>query len=416
MNPVFIFIYDLAIQFYLLAIRISSLFTSKAKLFIEGRKNLFSELKSTINKDDFIVWMHCASVGEYEQGRPVIEKLKAENQNLKVLLTFFSPSGYAQRKNISSADYIFFLPVDTKKNAEEFIGIINPRLAIFVKYEFWFHHLNELKKKNIPAVLISGIFRNEQLFFKWYGKPFLSIIKSFKKIFVQNKNSLALLSEFGLTNAVLSSDTRFDRVLQIKNNAKQFTEIKKFCGDCKIIIAGSTWPNDEKILIQFIQQQKNSDLKWIIAPHEISEKHVGALIYQLGEKAIRYSQIQNATTDKQFLVIDNIGMLSSIYRFASIAYIGGGFGKGIHNILEATVYGVPVLFGPNYKKFKEAIDLIQTKSCFSIQNENEFSTITNQLLTDKHFYSGCSAGCIDYVKNNSGATDQIVQYITKEIF
>lgn len=233
---------------------------------------------------------------------------------------------------------------------------------------------------------------------------------------MQDKNSFELLNEFRFNNDLQSSDTRFDRVLQVKTNAKQFPEMEKFCSDSKIIIAGSTWPDDEKILIQFIQKQKNSNLKWIVAPHEISEQHVSSLINQLGEKAIRFSQIQNSTNDKQFLIIDNIGMLSSIYRYGTIAYVGGGFGKGIHNILEAAVYGVPVLFGPNYKKFREANDLIQTESCFSIQNENEFDFKITQLLNDKKLYSECSIGCYDYVKNNSGATDQIVQYIKKEIF
>ncbi len=415
MNSIFIFLYDLAIQFYWFAIRISSLFHPKAKQFIAGRKNLFNEIKNIIKEQDYIVWMHCASVGEYEQGRPVIEKLKAENQNCKVVLSFFSPSGYAQRKNISDADYIFYLPIDTKNNAAKFISVLKPQLAIFVKYEFWFHHLNELKKKNIPVVLISGIFRREQLYFKWFGKPFLSVIKSFNKIFTQDINSLELLNEFGFNNAVLSSDTRFDRVLQVRNNAKQFPEIEKFCGDEKIIIAGSTWPEDEKILIQFIQQQKNSELKWIIAPHEISEKHISNLINQLGEKAIRFSQIQKATIENQFLVIDNIGMLSSIYRYGTIAYVGGGFGKGIHNILEAAVLGIPVLFGPNYKKFREAKDLIQMQSCFSIRNEKEFHSKINQLLIDKKLYNQCSDGCTDYVKKNSGATEQIVKFLNKEI-
>ena len=254
------------------------------------------------------------------------------------------------------------------------------------------------------------------MFFNRFGKPFLSIIKSFNKIFVQDKNSLDLLSEFGLTNAVLSSDTRFDRVLQVKNNAKQFPEIEKFCRYNKIIIAGSTWPDDEKILIQFIQQQKNTELKWIIAPHEINEQYISTLVNQLGEKAIRFSQIQNSPSEKQFLVIDNIGMLSNIYRYGTIAYVGGGFGKGIHNILEAAVYGVPVLFGPNCKKFREANELILSQSCFSIQNKNEFTSKINQLLTDKNFYSQCSIGCSNYVKNSAGATEQIVQYINKEIF
>lgn len=416
MNRIYIFLYDLAIQIYYLGIHISSPFNSKAKQWLVGRKGLLNDIKNTININDKIIWIHCSSVGEFEQGRPVIERLKTEYENLKILVTFFSPSGYAQRNKITDANYIFYLPLDTKKNANEFIRIINPQLVIFVKYEFWFHFLNETSKKNIPALLISGIFRKNQLFFKWYGFPFLSLLKSFSKIFLQDNNSLILLEKYNLSNTVISSDTRFDRVLKVKNNAKTFIDIEKFCGDNKIIIAGSTWPEDEKILIQTIQYLKNSDLKWIIAPHEISEKHISALLNSLGEKAIRYSQLSNSKINKQFLVIDNIGMLNSIYRYATIAYIGGGFGKGIHNILESTVFGVPVLFGPNYEKFREAIDLIDQQICFSINNSNQLSIYINHLLNDNKLYDNCSTGCSAYVENNSGATEQIMKYIATEIF
>ncbi len=315
------------------------------------------------------------------------------------------------RKNYSGADYIFYLPLDTRKNAKAFIEIINPRIAIFVKYEFWFHHLNELRKKNIPSILISGIFRREQIFFKWCGKSFQSVLKSFKTIFVQDKNSMELLQQFGISNTTLSSDTRFDRVIQVKNEAKQFPEIEKFCGDKKIIVAGSTWQEDENILLSFIKNQPDSNLKWIIAPHEISESHISNLLNQLGEKAIRYSEIQNATTQKQFLIIDNVGMLSSLYRYGTISYVGGGFGKGIHNILEAAVYGIPVLFGPNYKKFREANDLVTEQCCYTIQNENEFASKVNQLLADKKIYEQSVTGCTKYVQTKTGATEQIVQYI-----
>ena len=416
MNRIYIFLYDLAIQIYYLGIQISSPFNSKAKQWLVGRKGLLNDIKNTINVNDKIIWIHCSSVGEFEQGRPVIERLKTEYENLKILVTFFSPSGYAQRNKITDANYIFYLPLDTKKNAKEFIRITNPQLVIFVKYEFWFHFLNETSKKNIPALLISGIFRKNQLFFKWYGYPFLSLLKSFSKIFVQDKNSLILLNNYNLSNTIISSDTRFDRVLKVKNNAKTFIDIEKFCGDNKIIIAGSTWPEDEKILIQTIQYLKNSDLKWIIAPHEISEKHISALLNSLGEKAIRYSQLSNSKSNKQFLVIDNIGMLSSIYRYATIAFIGGGFGKGIHNILESTVFGVPVLFGPNYEKFREAKDLIDQQICFSINNSDQLSIYINRLLNDNKLYNNCSTGCSAYVENNSGATEQIMKYITTEIF
>ncbi len=416
MNRIYIFLYDLAIQIYYLGIQISSPFNSKAKQWLVGRKGLLNDIKNTINVNDKIIWIHCSSVGEFEQGRPVIERLKTEYENLKILVTFFSPSGYAQRNKITDANYIFYLPLDTKKNAKEFIRITNPQLVIFVKYEFWFHFLNETSKKNIPALLISGIFRKNQLFFKWYGFPFLSLLKSFSKIFVQDKNSLILLNNYNLSNTIISSDTRFDRVLKVKNNAKTFIDIEIFCGDNKLIIAGSTWPEDEKILIQTIQYLKNSDLKWIIAPHEISEKHISALLNSLGEKAIRYSQLSNSKSNKQFLVIDNIGMLSSIYRYATIAFIGGGFGKGIHNILESTVFGVPVLFGPNYEKFREAKDLIDQQICFSINNSDQLSIYINRLLNDNKLYNNCSTGCSAYVENNSGATEQIMKYITTEIF
>ncbi len=416
MNSFFLLFYNLGIQIYALGIRVASLFNPKAKLWLRGRNNLLQQIKNTVTPDGNIVWMHCASVGEFEQGRPVIEKLKQENSNCKVLLTFFSPSGYELRKNYPGADYIFYMPLDTRKNASAFIEAVNPKLAIFVKYEFWFHHLNELRKKNIHTILISGIFRREQLFFKGYGKSFQSILKSFRTIFVQDKNSSELLHEFGINNTTLSSDTRFDRVLQVKQEAKQFPEIEKFCGDKRVIVAGSTWQEDEKILLNFIQTQNNSELKWIIAPHEISESHLSNLINQLGEKAIRYSQLQNSTTEKQFLVIDNVGMLSSLYSYGIVAYVGGGFGKGIHNILEAAVFGIPVLFGPNYKKFKEASDLVSEQFCFSIQNENEFSSKMNQLLSDENYFESCATGCANYVQSKTGATEQIVQYINKEIF
>ncbi|MEI7802935.1 MAG: glycosyltransferase N-terminal domain-containing protein, partial [Bacteroidota bacterium] len=409
MNSLFLFAYDSAIQFYAGAIRVAALFNPKAKLWLSGRKNLLQQIKQTVTPHDNLIWMHCASVGEFEQGRPVIEKLKKENPNCKVLLTFFSPSGYELRKNYSGADYIFYLPLDTRKNAKAFIETINPQLAIFVKYEFWFHHLNELRKKNIPAILISGIFRREQIFFKWYGKSFQSVLKSFKTIFVQDKNSMELLQQFGINNTTLSSDTRFDRVIQVKNEAKQFPEIEKFCVDKKIIVAGSTWQEDEKIIIQAIRNF--SHYKFIIAPHEISEAHISNLMNQLGEKAIRYSQLQNAKTEKQFLVIDNVGMLSSLYRYGAIAYVGGGFGNGIHNILEAAVFGIPVLFGPNYKKFKEANDLVAEQYCYTIQNENEFTSKVNQLLSDKNLYEQSVTGCTNYVQSKTGATEQIVQYI-----
>lgn len=413
MNSLFLFTYDLAIQFYAMSIRVAALFIPKARLWLSGRKNLLQQIKQTVTPHDNLIWMHCASVGEFEQGRPVIEKLKKENPDSKVLLTFFSPSGYELRKYYSGADYIFYLPLDTKKNAKAFIEIINPCLAIFVKYEFWFHHLNELHEKNIQAILISGIFRREQIFFKWYGKSFQSVLKSFKTVFVQDKNSLELLQQFGISNTKLSSDTRFDRVIQIKNEAKQFPEIEKFCGDKKIIVAGSTWQEDEKILLQAIRNF--SDYKLIIAPHEISDAHISNLLNQLGEKATRYSQLQNANSEKQFLVIDNVGMLSSLYHYGTIAYVGGGFGKGIHNILEAAVYGIPVLFGPNYKKFKEANDLVVEQYCYTIQTESEFTLKVNQLLSDKKLYEQSVTGCTNYVQSKTGATEQIVQYIHKEI-
>ncbi len=415
MNSLSVFIYDFSIRIYSLGIFVAAFFNSKAKMFWKGRMHLLSEIARTLRYNEKIIWMHCASVGEFEQGKPVLEKIKSEFPQYKIVLTFYSPSGFNLRKKISLADYIFYLPLDTKKNAEEFIRLVNPDLAIFVKYEFWYHHLNELHKKNIPSILISGIFRDDQIFFKWFGQPLQKILHFYQMIFVQDENSFQLLKENGIVNSALSSDTRFDRVLQIKTEAKNFDEVEKFCNENQVVVCGSTWKEDQNIILDYIHSNPGSKLKWIIAPHEIFEETLQELQMQLGEKSVRFSQLNHADSEMQYLIIDNIGMLSGLYRYAKVAYVGGGFGKGIHNILEAAVYGAPVLFGPNYKKFKEATDLSEKKFCFSISGKSEFSNQLNELIANQKLYSSCSEGCKNYVQSRAGATTQIVEYLKKHI-
>lgn len=416
MNPVFIFFYDIAIRIYGALIWFASWRNEKAKRWIEGRKNLLQLIQNSIQSGDKIIWMHCASVGEFEQGRPVIEKLKQKFPEKKILLTFFSPSGYELRKNYSGADYVFYLPLDTRRNAKQFISIVNPELAIFVKYEFWFHFLNSLNKKNIPAILVSGIFRPQQFFFSWYGKSFLKVLRTFKKIFVQDVDSLQLLSSNGFLNAELSGDTRFDRVIDVKNNFTAIPPLERFCSNSKVIVAGSTWAADEDLLIDFINHHPENNCKWIFVPHEVNEAGISSLEKKLLGNAVRFSKSSESDSEKKFLIVDQVGMLSRIYHYADVAYVGGGFGKGIHNILEAAVYGVPVIFGPNHSKFREAVEITEKKFCFSIQNENQLADIVSQLFSNEKFYSACSSGCEKYVSEKSGATEQVVNYITNKIF
>jgi 3-deoxy-D-manno-octulosonic-acid transferase len=403
-----VFFYRIFIALYSLGIRLASLWNKKAAEWLSGRKALFHDLRSKIPEGAKIIWMHCASAGEFEQGKPVIEALKKQYPHHKLLVSFFSPSGFSVGKKYKAADFITYLPLDTKSNAAEFLKIVNPELVIFIKYEYWYHHLKAVRSRNIPLLLVAAIFRKDQVFFKWYGGFYRKILFFFHHIFVQDQASLELLTASGINHCSIGGDTRFDRVKEIRENFSGLSRIEEFTGNHKIIVAGSTWPEDEKLLSQAIE--KNPGSKLIIAPHEINEEHL-ASIEKLFPKATRYSKIQEAVTG-DVLIIDNFGMLSRLYQYATIAYIGGGFNKsGIHNTLEAAVYGKPVLFGPAYQKFKEARELIEKKGAFSFSTAEELSKIIASLLTDAGFLQRAGEASKNYVLENTGATGKLLQFI-----
>jgi len=367
-----------------LAIRIASLFNSKAAKMIHGRKDWRTKLKQQIEPNQKYIWFHCASLGEFEQGRPLIEKYKSDNdyKDYKIVLSFFSPSGYDIRKDYEYADIVCYLPFDTKSNAKNLISIINPEFAFFVKYEFWYHTLKQLYNKDIPVFLISAIFRKNQIFFKRAGKAYHKCLYFFAHIFVQDENSKTILAKTGITKVSVCGDTRIDRVVQIASEEYHNEILEKFTLGGKNIVCGSTWPEDEEIISELINES-DDNFRVIIAPHEITEKHLKSLESLIIPRAVRFSSINgDLPKDTKVIIIDSIGLLSKLYRYGTIAYIGGGFGKGIHNILEAAVYNIPVIFGPNYEKFKEAVDLINLKAAFSIKSKPDLIHITNELLKD----------------------------------
>jgi len=397
---------------YRAGIRIASLWNNKAKLWLNGRRHIFDRLSTELRvHDSKIIWFHCSSLGEFEQGRPVIEKLKSQNPNLKFLLTFFSPSGYEIRKDYNGVDWVFYLPLDSKRNAKTFFDIVNPVLAVFVKYDYWHYYLNECKQRKKPLLLVSGIFRKEQPFFKWYGNLHRSMLNCFTHFFVQDKESLQLLKSININNATVAGDTRFDRVSEIAEKFTPIEEIEKFCDSSQILVAGSTWPEDEKLIKDAIGNFPG--LKIIIAPHEIHKEHIDQLRSIFPDEVL-YSQLitqGSKPINSNILIIDNIGMLSRLYQYATITYIGGGFNKGIHNTLEAAVYGKPVLFGPNYKKFKEAVGLIETGGGICITSSNELSTTLQKFISNKTELELTSEKSFDFVKQNKGATEKILHYI-----
>nr|WP_199077954.1 glycosyltransferase N-terminal domain-containing protein [Pedobacter sp. ASV19] len=401
-----LWLYNFGIFLYNLVIKSIAPYNSKAKLFNQGRKHIFSILQEKITKGQKNVWFHFASLGEFEQGRPVLEKIRILYPHKKIIITFFSPSGYEVRKNYALADGIFYLPLDTASNARRFIEIVNPEIAIFTKYEFWHHYFKVLKEKNIPLFLISGIFRPNQMFFKWYGGFYRNMLNCITCFFVQNEESVNLLKQIGLQNVKLSGDTRFDRVYENAEAVKSLPSIEEFISHAPVLLAGSTWPADENLLANLIT--KYSSWKFIVAPHEIGADHIRQ-IEKLFPSAIRYSALRAAPTDAQVLIIDNIGLLSSLYQYGTIAYIGGGFGAGIHNTLEAAAFGLPVIFGPRYEKFQEAKDLVSRKAAISIHNEEGLENAF------EHFSNQPAFGQVakDYVKEKKGATAGILKEISK---
>src|SRR6187402_3129730 len=407
-----IFFYNIFLLLYRTGIGIASLWSNKAKLWIEGRKNIFDRLRTNLRTSNSKpIWIHCSSLGEFEQGRPVLEKLKSKNPHSRFLITFFSPSGFEIRKDFKGADWVFYLPLDSKTNARTFFDIINPSLVVFVKYDYWYYYLTECKKRNIPLLLVSGIFRQGQPFFKWYGNLHRKMLNCFIHFFVQDKESYDLLKSIHINDITIAGDTRFDRVSEIAENFKPIEEIEKFCGHSQVLVAGSTWPEDEKIIKE--ASTYLPDLKIIIAPHETHKEHIDQL-RSIFPFAMLHSQLiaqHSQPINSNILIIDNIGMLSSLYHYATITYIGGGFNKGIHNTLEAAVYGKPVLFGPNYRKFKEAIGLIETGGGICISSSNELSAILQKFINYKTELELSSKKSLDFVKQNKGATEKILYYI-----
>ncbi|WCT11679.1 3-deoxy-D-manno-octulosonic acid transferase [Mucilaginibacter jinjuensis] len=400
-------LYNIGIRLYFLAVYAASFFNAKAKLWIKGRSN------QHIATTEGCIWFHFASLGEFEQGRPVLEALRAKDPGTKIVITFFSPSGYEIRKNTPLADAVYYLPLDTATNARNFINTIKPKAAIFTKYEYWYHYFNQLHQQHTPLYIVSGIFRPKQIFFKWYGGLHRSMLKMATHFFVQDEASVNLLKLININTATVSGDTRFDRVWANANSPKELPIIAEFKNNQKVFIAGSTWPQDEELLSTIIT--RHPDWKWIIAPHEIGEERIVKLLDILpSESTIRFSQItdnRQPITDNRILIIDNIGMLSSLYQYGEVAYIGGGFGRGIHNTLEAAAFGLPVIFGPNYSAFKEARDIVHLKAGISISNAGQLIEATDLLMLDTEYRGFASQKIKAYVQQNVGATDKILEAI-----
>lgn len=403
-----LFLYNVFLLVYALGIRITALWNPKARKWLEGRKNPVTIPKS----DRPLVWMHSSSLGEFEQGRPVLEQIKKQYPQIRVLLTFFSPSGYEVQKNYTGADYVLYLPMDGKKAVRRFLNEADPQLVLWVKYEYWYYYLTELKKRQIPVLLISGIFRQGQPFFQWYGRLHRYMLESFIHLFVQTRESKQLLGAIGFNRTVtVSGDTRFDRVVQIAEASERLPEIEAFCGNHPVIVAGSTWPEDEEEMDHYANT--HPDTRFIIAPHEIDEEHLRD-IEKLFKNTVRYSQWKEdvGAGTANTLIIDNIGMLSKLYKYATITYVGGGFGEdGVHNVVEAAVYGKPVVIGPVYEKFVEAVELVSRQGAFVINTALELEQTFDRLLNNDAAYQQACEAARSYVYGKKGATNTVMQFI-----
>jgi 3-deoxy-D-manno-octulosonic-acid transferase len=407
-----LFIYSIIISIAGLLLQIIALFVPKIKLFVTGRKEVFPKLKAIIKPTDKTIWFHAASLGEYEQGLPVIESIKEKYPTHKIIISFFSPSGYEVRKNNTLADATVYLPLDSKKNVSRFIQLVHPEIVFFIKYEFWPNYLNELKSQNIPTYLISGIFREKQVFFKWYGGFYRKALDAFTYFFVQNENSLQLLHQLGKENAIVSGDTRFDRVASILERDNTLDFIAEFKNGTTTIVAGSTWPNDEELLIEFINSN-STDTKYIIAPHNIKQDQIQQLKNSCTKKVVLYSEKEGKNLkDYDVFIIDTIGILTKIYSYANIAYVGGGFGQpGVHNILEPATFGIPIVIGPNYSHFAEAIELVQIGGCISVNNLENFQAILNELISDSLVQKSKGNLSAQFVQKNKGAVAKIMSTV-----
>ncbi len=407
--------YSLIIHLYAFFIELISPFHKKARLMRLGQWKTNGILREKIDRNAKYIWFHASSLGEFEQGRPLIEKIKTEHPEYKILLTFFSPSGYEVRKNYGGADVVCYLPFDTPYRVKKFLDLSKPVMAIFIKYEFWDNYLSELKRRNIPVYIVSAIFRKEQLFFKWYGGMYRKVLSYFTHIFVQDDASRELLSKYGVTNVSVFGDTRFDRVQDVYKNTKQVPMVELFVNNNRsdnqlTMVAGSSWQQDEEVYLNYFNE--HPELKLIIAPHEIHKDHLMHIESMLKRPSIRLSEAtEKDIKGKSCLIVDSFGLLSSIYRYGDLAYIGGGFGAGIHNVLEAAVYGIPVIFGPKYQKFKEARDLLQVGGAFSITDEKTFESKMEELSTYRDLLEAAGAAAGDFVKSNIGATNRIIASI-----
>lgn len=402
--------YQVAIYLYLCGVAVASIFSKKVKKMWKGERQTLDILKSKVNPNHQYIWFHAASLGEFEQGRPLIERIRTDYPEYKILLTFFSPSGYEVRRNYEHADIVCYLPIDTIRNARRFLRTVRPCMAFFIKYEFWYNYLHILKHRNVPVYSVSSIFREHQIFFRWYGKSYAGVLRCFTHFFVQNEKSKHLLHTIGIDTVDVVGDTRFDRVLQIKEKTQQLPIVEAFKADKKVFVAGSSWAPDEDIFIPFMNECK--DWKMIIAPHVISEEHLKRIEEKCKGKTVRYT----ATTPEeaaqaQCLLIDCFGLLSSVYHYGEVAYVGGGFGVGIHNVLEAVVWKMPVLFGPNHQRFQEAQELIKAKGGFEITDSSSFAHMMQQFMTQQEYLrlSGEAAG--SYVESKAGATHKILKQI-----
>lgn len=414
-------IYNIVIYFVLCGIAIASLFNEKVRKMWRGEREAFKILKQKVDPNAKYIWFHAASLGEFEQGRPLMERIRKDYPQYKILLTFYSPSGYEVRKNYEGADIICYMPVDTRLNAIRFLRLVRPVMAFFIKYEFWSNFLHILKHRNIPTYSVSSIFREDQVFFKWYGRSYAGVLKCFTRFFVQNEESKRLLEGIGITAVDVVGDTRFDRVLQIKEAAKQLPICEAFRTgvassqsadvphhDFKVFVAGSSWPPDENIFIPFFNEHK--DWRLLIAPHVIAEEHLKLILSLIkGKKVVRYTQTTpEEAAEADVLIIDCFGLLSSMYNYGDVAYIGGGFGVGIHNTLEAAVWNMPVIFGPNNKKFQEAQGLLKSGGGFEINTYDDFSSLMGSLMNDEAFLKQAGDKAGTFVAHLAGATDKVL--------
>ena len=407
-------LYNFGIYTYKQLVNIASFRNLKARKMKQGHKEIFHYLAQNADPEGGYIWIHASSLGEFEQGRPIIEAIKAHYPEQKIAITFFSPSGYEVRKNYSKADLICYLPFDLPNNVNRFLNILKPKQAIFIKYEFWGNYLNALAKRNIPTYIISAIFRPSQIFFRPYGGYFRKILQNFEHLYVQDENSKKLLKDIGIIKVSVTGDTRFDRVLEIRSQAKELPLIEQFSKEKFTLIAGSSWPKDEEIFIDYFN--RHPEMKLIIAPHEIHEEHIQFILSRLNRTTIRYTQADEKNIQKaDCIIIDCFGLLSSIYRYGQVAYVGGGFGAGIHNVPEAAVYSIPVIFGPNHKKFKEAKELIIAGGGFSISKSEDVKLVMDRLLKNKEFLSKAGITAGQYIQNNSGASKKILKELYPEI-